>query len=295
MGEDRFRVAEGPEEEDVLRRVGEVILAADDVGDAHRRVVDHHGEVVERRAVAADDDEVAAEGGGVELDVAPDEVVEGDHAGLDPEAQRRAAALGLARCTPGRRQGGAAADVAGRLLRRLLGLPVGLELLGRAVAGVGPILRHEGGGRLRVARQARHLAVRPEGTPLGALAGGRALVPFEAEPVEVLQDVALELDGGAGLVGVLQAQDERPADMAGEEEVEEGRAGRPDVEGARGAGGDADAGVGHGPDCTGAALSPGGRPRARGGRGRGPPRRGGRGPGRRAAGRGSPGRTAPPG
>ena len=83
----RHRVAERPEQEDVLGRVREVVLAADDVADLHRRVVDDDREVVERRAVAADDDEVAAEVGDVDLDAAADDVVEGDDPGPDPEAE----------------------------------------------------------------------------------------------------------------------------------------------------------------------------------------------------------------
>ena len=46
--EDRRLGAEGPEEQHVLGRVGEVVLAADDVADAHGHVVDHDHEVVER-------------------------------------------------------------------------------------------------------------------------------------------------------------------------------------------------------------------------------------------------------
>ena len=72
------QLAQRPEQQHVLGRVGEVVLAADDVADAHGDVVDDHGEVVERRTVGADDDEVAAEAGGVDLDVSPDEVVEVD-------------------------------------------------------------------------------------------------------------------------------------------------------------------------------------------------------------------------
>ena len=79
----------------MLGRVREVVLAADDVGDRHRRVVDDDREVVERRAVAADDDEVAAEVRDIDLDVTADDVVEGDDALADPEPQRAATALGL--------------------------------------------------------------------------------------------------------------------------------------------------------------------------------------------------------
>ena len=39
-------------------RVGQVVVAADDVGDAHVVVVHHDGVVVGRRAVAAQDDQV---------------------------------------------------------------------------------------------------------------------------------------------------------------------------------------------------------------------------------------------
>ena len=63
VGERGHVVAERPEQQDVLGRVRDVVLAADDVGDLHRGVVDDDREVVERRAVGADDDEVAAEVG----------------------------------------------------------------------------------------------------------------------------------------------------------------------------------------------------------------------------------------
>ena len=80
MGELRDRRAHRLEQQDVLGRVGEVILAADDVADLHGGVVHGHGEVVERVAVRADDDQVAAEGAGVDLHVPADDVVEDDEA-----------------------------------------------------------------------------------------------------------------------------------------------------------------------------------------------------------------------
>ena len=87
VGEPRLGMAERPEQQDVLGGVREVVLAADDLADLHRRVVDDHGEVVERRPVAADDHEVATEVDDVELDVAADDVIEPDDAGADPEAK----------------------------------------------------------------------------------------------------------------------------------------------------------------------------------------------------------------
>ena len=61
MSEERRLVAEGAEEENVLWRVRQVILAADYVGDLHLGVVDHDGEVVQRRSVVSHDDEVATD------------------------------------------------------------------------------------------------------------------------------------------------------------------------------------------------------------------------------------------
>ena len=116
MGELGHIGAEGAEEQDVLGRVGQVVLAANDMADGHLGIVDDDGEVVERRAVAADDDQVAAERRGVDLDVAADDVVEGDHARPDAEADDRLAALGLARGAIRRRELRAATDVMRRLV-----------------------------------------------------------------------------------------------------------------------------------------------------------------------------------
>ena len=54
----RPRVAERFLEGDVVERVEQVLLPAEDVGDAHLGVVDDDGEVVRRHAVALADDEV---------------------------------------------------------------------------------------------------------------------------------------------------------------------------------------------------------------------------------------------
>ncbi len=79
--ERRHRVAERPVEQDLLRRVGQVVLAADDVRDPHVGVVDDGAEIVRRRAVGAHDDEVV-EFAVLEDDVAFDEV---GHHGLAVE------------------------------------------------------------------------------------------------------------------------------------------------------------------------------------------------------------------
>ena len=288
MAEDRERVAQRLEQEDVLGRVADVVLAADDVADLHRHVVDDHGEVVERVAVRADDDEVAAEVGGVDLDPVADEVVPADDAGPDPEAQGAAAALGLAsrraRPASGPRSGRGSAPAASRPPG-----PCGPPRAPRACSSRDrprpSASRSAGGGRVVV--QAGHLAVRARTVPPPPRRHARALVPGDAQPVEAVEDVLLERRGAAGDVRVLEAQDERAAGVPGEQVVEQRGARGADVEGPGRAGRDADAdGGGHGP-IVGAAiprrraptagrLSRPGAP-APGGTAPGPPRRAARG------------------
>ena len=243
MGEPRHGVSERPEQEDVLGRVGEVVLTADDVADLHGRVVDDDGEVVQRRAVRPDDDEIAAEVGHVDLDPSAHDVVEGDDALTDAEAQDRAPALGLALGPFVGRQVRAATDVAGRQLGRLERLAIGGELLGRAVAGIRLVPLEEPRGGRRVAGQALHLAVGRVRTARFLAGHLGTLVPAQAQPVQAVEDVLLIGDRATDLVGVLEAQDERAADVPGMEEVEERRARRPDVERPGGAGRDPDAGL----------------------------------------------------
>ena len=245
VGEPRRLVAERPEQQDVLGRVRQVVLAADDVGDLHRGVVDDDREVVQRRPVGADDDEVATEVADIDLDAAADDVVEGDDALADPEAQRPTPALRLARAALLWRQRRAATDVARWLLGRLLGLAVGVELLGRAEARIGEVVGEQPLGRGGIRRQALHLPIRSV-RPACRLAGDlRSLVPGQAQPVQPVEDVLLELDRAARDVRVLEAQDERAADVPGVEVVEQRGPRGPDVERAGRARGDPDAVDGH--------------------------------------------------
>ncbi len=56
------------------------------------------------------------------------------------------------------------------------------------------------------------------------------LVPVETEPAEAIESILFELGGAAGHVGVVDADDEDPIVMAGEQPVEQGGTGVPDVE-----------------------------------------------------------------
>ena len=95
-----------------------------------------------------------------------DHVVPADDALADAEPDRGPAALGLARGSLVGGQARAAAEVASRLLRGLLRLAVGVELVRAAVAGVGGVVGQEPVGRRRVVGQALHLAVRRVGPEL---------------------------------------------------------------------------------------------------------------------------------
>ena len=120
-------------------------------------------------------------------------------------------------------------------------LAVGVELLGRAVAGVGHVRREEAVGRRGVERQPEHLAIRRERAARGLAGDFGTLVPVQAEPVQPVEDVLLVGDRPARLVGVLESQDEGPAGVARVQVVEQRRPGGPDVERTGRARGDPDA------------------------------------------------------
>ena len=71
----------------------------------------------------------------------------------------------------------------------------------------------------------------------GGVAGERAFVPVEAEPAQAVEDDVHGFLGIARGVGVLDAQDERAAGVAGVKPVEQGGARAADVQVAGGRGG----------------------------------------------------------
>ena len=136
VGEHRQRVAEGLVAEDLLRRVREVVIAADHVGDLHRHVVDDHAEVVRRRPVGPDEDPVVQRGP-IEGHVAVHEVGDDGRPGIGDPQPERGGDTGPQREIP------ATAVVAEGLPARLGRLAPGVELLRRAVAPVGAALGQE--------------------------------------------------------------------------------------------------------------------------------------------------------
>ena len=192
--------AERLEHEQLLRRVGEVVLAAHDVRDLRVEVVDRDGEVVEDAAVGARDDGVVEMHVG-ERRVPADEVV---HDGLALVGHAQADRAALLRLAP---------EAALRAVLRLVGVDLGLRG-GRAVgvAVVEQPLQH-----LLVALGARDLADRP-------------LVVVELEPAQGVEDLLDVLRGGALAVGIFDPQHERPAVVSREQPVVQRRAGAADVQ-----------------------------------------------------------------
>jgi hypothetical protein len=182
------------------------------MGDAHVMIVDHHRQHVGRRAVAAQQHHV------VELLVAdPDLALHqvGDHrvAGLRHfETDRRG--------HPGRRLGGAAVAPAAVIARRQafrLGLVAHrLQLFRRAVAVVGVAQRHQQAGDLGMTLSAGELV-------------DHVAVPAQPEPAQPVDDRVDRRLGRALAIGVLDAQVEAAAVMAGEQPVEQRRAGAADM------------------------------------------------------------------
>ena len=232
VGEQRRLLPHEAVEVDLLRRVGHVVVAADDVGDAHLHVVHDDAEVVDGGPVGAQDDEV------VELPVArrdgaEDTIVEGD---LPVRGEAGAEHVGHSR---GDLPVPAGALVPVGALLRLGQFAARVELLHGADAPVGAA----GGEQLLGLRAVERLAI--------ALVEG-PLVGVDAEPPETAEDPPDRLLLVALLVGVLDAEDVGPPLGAGIEVVEQRRPGAADVE------------VPRGGRCEADAYAHGGRLRGRG-------------------------------
>ena len=184
--EARRAAAQRREQQQLPRRVGEMVVAADDVRDAHVAVVDDRGEVVAGHAVRAHDDEVA-DGVGAHRDAAADNVVDDYLAARHVKAQGggfavREAPPDILRCQPE-----AAAVVARRPpLRQRRGARFGQAFL-RAEAVVGMAAGQQPLSRRAVALQAFALSV---GCAGASLVG--PLVPVQPQPAQVGEDRRLE-------------------------------------------------------------------------------------------------------
>ena len=213
MGEARRLAADRTVELDLAEGVGQVVVAANDMGDPHVDVVHHHREHVGRGAVGTQQDHVV-ELGVLDVDLALDQV--GDPGGprlgrLQPDHRRHA----------GRRVGrvavAPAAVIARRQAVRPLLRPHLLEFLRARPAAIGLALGEQ---------PVRHLGM-PAGTL--ELEDGR-LVRIEAEPGQAVEDGVDGALRGPLPVGVLDPQQEPAAMAAGEQPVEQRRSRPADVQ-----------------------------------------------------------------
>ena len=137
----------------------------------------------------------------------------------DPEPERRGRA-GTAR------EVAAAAIVPERLTPGLGGLAPGVQLLGRAVAAIGPAVGEETLGVGPVDVEPARL---PEVPAMDAVVLRAFVVPVEPEPGHRPEDLLDGLVGRSVAIGVLDPEEEDPPGMAGEQPVEERRPGPSDV------------------------------------------------------------------
>ena len=142
MGELRDRGSERLEEEHVLRRVRDVIVAPHDVRDLHIHVVGDDGQVIRRLTVRSQDDEVL-DVGVVERNRPMNEVGERGPAVRHLESNRPRRAGGVQPRDFGGRQRAAGAIVNPAAARRFGGRALRLDLFRRAVAVVRPLVPEE--------------------------------------------------------------------------------------------------------------------------------------------------------
>ncbi len=207
-----------PQQIDLPGSIIDVIVAANDMGDAHVRIVDHHREVIGGRSVGTGDDEIV-ELGVVESDGPAHQILE-HHLPVRrvAEAHHRANALGRWILTV------AAQAVISRLFlgHHLLG-PQRIEPFPAAIAPIGRPLRKHTFNDLPVTIKTLGLII-------------RTVIVLEAEPRHALEDGLDVFVGRALPVGILHPQDESPALAARVEPGKQRRAGAADMQMASGTG-----------------------------------------------------------
>jgi hypothetical protein len=229
MGELRRASTGGFEDQDMLKGVGEVVLAADDVADANVDVVGAGGEMVGGHAIAAEEGEIFDVGGGFGLravdSVGEMNLVAGFARHTEAEGKRIASG------------GATIAFGAGKIGHAGIEEPSALGAGFFAVAGVG-------GGEVAVGET--FFKDRPGDFAMEVEALGLLvfLVPTEVEPAQAVEYGG---DGGVGValdVGIVETEDHGAIVMAGIEPVKDKGAGATDVEKSGGGGRKANARLG---------------------------------------------------
>jgi hypothetical protein len=221
----RLLPAERLVQQHVLGRGREPLLGADDVRDLHQVVVDDVGQVVGRKAVRLEQHLIVYLRDVDRFGVGAQPVAEVDVAlqrHRQPDRVRLAGAGAPGRI--GSIERAAVAVVARGLLGRLLLLAQLGQPLRGAEAAVRPAAVDQLLRMVGIDRQ-------PLGLMVGAMRATHvgSLVPAQTEPAQRLHDLRLAVGTRASLVGVLDAQDERPTALAGKDMVEQRDVGGSDV------------------------------------------------------------------
>ena len=226
-------------QEDLLRRVGDVIVAAHHVRDLHLHIVRDDGELVRRMTVGADDDEVF-DVGAVEFDRTVDEIVEARRARRHLEADRARLSGALARGDVVRGACETRAVVRPAARGGFAGGAFRGQFFSGAVAVVRASLRDEGVRHRAMPIAPLRLKVRPVRP-----ADLRPFVPVQTKPAQPVEDAVHHFVRRALGVGVFDAQHEDAAEAPREQPVEQRRARAADVQVARGRGSEPNAGSWH--------------------------------------------------
>ena len=214
MSVDRLGQTERALQEDLSSGAVEQVGAAGDMGDRHRGVVDHDGELIRPGSVAAAEHEVTDLARDVLAAATEHAIVEADLASRHAPAQARRS-IGMAR----RRATGAGVDRLGAVRRD--------RAVAQLFAGAGAWIGVEPLERGLVPRV-------PLGLPVGPMrtADVGAFVPVEAEPAKVVELAALVLGLAALGIEIFDAQDEHPTRGSGLQPREQGGADVAEVEAA---------------------------------------------------------------
>ena len=208
-----------------------MVVATDDVADAHVDVVAHDTEVVRGTAVRTGEDQVV-QLGVVELHPPLDLVVHHRLPALRrPETDGERNALRQRHRSPFRGPAGPVVHRLALFLQRRL--PLGVQSFSRAYAGIGVP---------RAQQRADPLLI--EIHPFGLVE--RPLVPLQLQPFHALEDRVDGLRRRPLAVRVLDTQDELPAAVPRIQVVEQRRTGAADVQVPGRAGGETCSDFGHG-------------------------------------------------
>eukprot|EP00825_Cyclidium_porcatum_P048862 TRINITY_DN831_c0_g1_i20.p2 TRINITY_DN831_c0_g1~~TRINITY_DN831_c0_g1_i20.p2 ORF type:complete len:531 (+),score=22.41 TRINITY_DN831_c0_g1_i20:590-2182(+) len=208
---------------DLARGVVDMVVTADDVGDAHIPVIDADAEIVGRCAVGAGDDQVVQFRVG-KLDVALDLVIPGNDAALRIlEADYWRNICGRSRQVLARFRAPATVIARLFLLRFLFGAQ-GIELFTRRVAVIRAAIGEHLLDDFLVALHALHLVE-------------RAFVMFQSQPLHAIQNGLNCFRRRASDIRILYAQDKGATVAAGVGPGEQGGTGAADMQVTGGAGG----------------------------------------------------------